>query len=71
MNMFYAVVHYPNIDTYLINQFRKMYDPQCHLIEPHITLVFLLSDMGGIRSARPGLNSQGPNAIWKKHTPTR
>jgi 2'-5' RNA ligase len=38
--MLYAVVHYPDIDTHHINQFRKKYDPQSHLIEPHITLVF-------------------------------
>jgi 2'-5' RNA ligase len=42
--MFHAVVHYPEIDTHLINQFRKKYDPQYHLIEPHITLMFPLSD---------------------------
>jgi 2'-5' RNA ligase len=42
--MFYAVVHYPDIDTHLINRFRKKYDPQHHLIEPHITLVFPISD---------------------------
>jgi len=38
--MLYAVVHYPNTDTREINQLRKKYDPQFHLIEPHLTLVF-------------------------------
>jgi 2'-5' RNA ligase len=38
--MLYAVVHYPDIDTHRINRFRKKYDPQFHLIGPHITLVF-------------------------------
>lgn len=42
--MLYAVVHYPNIDTHQINKFRKKYDPQFHLIEPHLTLVFPLPD---------------------------
>ena len=38
--MIFAVVHYPNLDTQRINQFRKKYDPQADLIEPHITLMF-------------------------------
>jgi 2'-5' RNA ligase len=38
--MIYALVHYPNIDTRRINQFRRKYDPQTDLIEPHITLMF-------------------------------
>ena len=45
--MLYAVVHYPNIDTHRINQFRKKYDPQFNLIEPHITLVFPFSCVSG------------------------
>jgi 2'-5' RNA ligase len=47
VNMFYAVVHYPNIDTHHINQFRQKYDPQFHLIKPHITIVFPLPDSLG------------------------
>ena len=47
MNMLYAIVHYPNIDTHHINQLRKKYDPQFHLIEPHITIVFPLPDSVG------------------------
>jgi 2'-5' RNA ligase len=38
--MIYALVYYPNIDTQKINQFRKKYDPQIDLIQPHITLMF-------------------------------
>lgn len=38
--MIYALVHYPDIDTGRINQFRRKYDPQVVLIEPHITLMF-------------------------------
>jgi 2'-5' RNA ligase len=36
----YALVHYPMIDTRLIDQFREIYDPQAGLIRPHITVVF-------------------------------
>jgi len=35
--LIFAVVHYPNLDTQRINQFRRGYDPQVDLIEPHIT----------------------------------
>ena len=38
--MIYALVHYPNVDTQRINLFRKKYDPQVDLIQPHITLMF-------------------------------
>jgi 2'-5' RNA ligase len=38
--MIYALVHYPNVDAQQINQFRKKYDPQVDLIEPHLTLMF-------------------------------
>jgi 2'-5' RNA ligase len=38
--MLYALVHYPNVDAQQINLFRKKYDPQIDLIEPHITLMF-------------------------------
>ncbi len=38
--MIYALVHYPDIDTRRINQFRRKHDPQIELIEPHITLMF-------------------------------
>ena len=45
--MFYALVHYPNIDTRLINDFRRKYDPHASLIEPHITFVFLVPESVG------------------------
>jgi 2'-5' RNA ligase len=38
--LIFAVVHYPSLDTQRINQFRRRYDPQVDLIEPHITLMF-------------------------------
>ncbi len=38
--MFYALVHYPAVDTAGINQLRRKYDPQVDLIDPHITIVF-------------------------------
>ena len=43
----YALVHYPNIDTKRINEFRRKYDPHFDLIEPHITLIFLLPESVG------------------------
>jgi 2'-5' RNA ligase len=43
----FAVVHYPNLDTQRINQFRRRYDPQVDLIEPHITLMFPLPESIG------------------------
>lgn len=43
----YALVHYPNIDTRLINEFRGKYDPHFDLIEPHVTLVFLVPESIG------------------------
>jgi 2'-5' RNA ligase len=38
--MIYALIHYPNIETERIDEFRRMYDPQVDLIKPHITLMF-------------------------------
>ena len=46
-NVFYALVHYPDIDKSRINQLRKRYDPQVDLIEPHITVVFPLPESVG------------------------
>lgn len=45
--MFYAVVYYPNIDTRLINEFRRKFDPHFNLIEPHVILVFLVRESVG------------------------
>jgi 2'-5' RNA ligase len=38
--LIYALVNYPHLDVRRVNQFRKRYDPQVDLIEPHITLMF-------------------------------
>ncbi len=38
--MIYALVHYPNVGSLRVNQFRKKHDPQVDLIAPHITLMF-------------------------------
>ena len=45
--MVYALVHYPNVDTRRISLFRKKYDPQAGLIEPHITLMFPVPELVG------------------------
>ena len=45
--MIYALVHYPNVDTQHINRLRMKYDPQVKLIEPHITLMFPVSESIG------------------------
>ena|SRR6266850_1416382 len=45
--MFYALVHYPRIDTQQINEFRRRYDPHVDLIGPHITFVFLVPESIG------------------------
>lgn len=42
--MLYALVFRPKIDTSKIDGFRLKYDPHVNLIEPHITLVFPISD---------------------------
>ena len=42
--MIYALVHYPKIDTRLIDQLRQKYDPQFGLIDPHITIMFPVRD---------------------------
>jgi len=39
--MIYALVHYPAIDFRRIDQLRSKYDPQFHLIAPHIPHVTL------------------------------
>lgn len=45
--MLFTLVHYPNIAGGQIDQFRKKYDPQVHLILPHITLMFPLPEVVG------------------------
>jgi len=46
-HVFYALVHYPDIDTTRINEVRNKYDPQVRMIEPHITIVFPLHESVG------------------------
>jgi 2'-5' RNA ligase len=38
--MLYALVHYPAVELRHINLLRSKYDPQFHLIAPHITIMF-------------------------------
>ena len=42
--MIYALVHYPKLDTQLIDQLRQKYDPQFGLIDAHITVMFPVRD---------------------------
>ena len=55
--MIFAVVHYPNLDTQRINQFRRRYDPQVDLIEPHITLLFPVPESIGEKNLVDHLES--------------
>ncbi|HKE05990.1 MAG TPA: 2'-5' RNA ligase family protein [Blastocatellia bacterium] len=51
--MLYALVHYPAVDLRLIDGLRSKYDPQFHLIAPHITIMFPAPDSigeGGLMS---------------------
>jgi 2'-5' RNA ligase len=68
--MFYGVVHYPSIDTKLINEFRRKYDPNVDLIEPHITFVFLVPDSIGeatlVRHIERVVGDWGPFSIRLK-----
>jgi 2'-5' RNA ligase len=71
-----AVVHYPSLDTQRINQFRRRYDPQVDLIEPHITLMFPVPESIGennlvdhlesvLRGRRPfPIHLQGLQRSW-------
>ena len=45
--MIYALVHYPNVESPRIHQFRKKYDPQVDLMAPHITLMFPVPESVG------------------------
>jgi 2'-5' RNA ligase len=55
--VFYALVHYPDIDTGRINQFRERYDPQVDLIGPHITVVFPVEESVGEQSLASHIES--------------
>jgi hypothetical protein len=45
--MFYALVHFPEIDYSKINLLRKKYDPTYRIIDPHLTLMFPVSESIG------------------------
>jgi 2'-5' RNA ligase len=42
--MYYGLVHFPNINTELIDRVRKKYDPTVDMIKPHITVMFPIPD---------------------------
>jgi len=44
---YYALVHFPEINTRKIEEFRKKYDPHYKLISAHIVIVFPVSDVVG------------------------
>ena len=48
--MLYALVHYPAVELRHINRLRSKYDPQFHLIAPHITIMFPTPDSISERS---------------------
>jgi len=45
--MYYGLVHYPDVDRALIDRIRREYDPTVDLIEPHLTVMFLVPDTVG------------------------
>jgi 2'-5' RNA ligase len=55
--MIYSLVHYPDIDTSRINEFRRKYDPQFELIAPHVTLMFPIAESIGQETVVRHLNS--------------
>jgi 2'-5' RNA ligase len=61
--MIFALVHYPEINTERIDLLRTKYDPQAHLIAPHVTLIFPLPET----VAEPALIShiEGVLLRWK------
>ncbi len=42
--MYHALVHYPQIDTTFIEQFRNVYDPYSDMVQAHITFLFGIPD---------------------------
>jgi 2'-5' RNA ligase len=46
----YALAHYPAVELGSINRLRSKYDPQFHLIAPHITIMFPTPDSIGERN---------------------
>jgi len=65
--MVYALVHYPNIDTWVVHQSRKRHDPEVNLFEPHITLMLPMPDYIGenkiVKHLQSVLNKQQPFPI--------
>ena len=49
-SLFHAIVHYPEIDTERIEQFRKKHDPTYRLIRAHITVVFGVDQSVSVQS---------------------
>jgi 2'-5' RNA ligase len=45
--MYYALVFYPKTDQASINEIRHKYDPMVDLIEPHVTVLFPVSEQIG------------------------
>ena len=54
--MYYALVHFPDIDTSDIDKFRRKYDPTIDLIEPHITVLFPVPDTIGEKALVEHIN---------------
>lgn len=50
-SILHAVVHYPNLDSGALNEFRRRYDPFAELIAEHLTLVFPVPV--GLETIRP------------------
>jgi 2'-5' RNA ligase len=42
--MYYALAHFPNMDTTHIDLIRKKYDSTAHLVASHITIMFPVPD---------------------------
>lgn len=45
--MHFGLVHYPQVDLKLIDQIRRKYDPTVDLVQPHITVMFLVPESEG------------------------
>lgn len=62
--MYYAIVHYPDIDCTRINQIREKYDPTFGVIDPHITVLFPVPESVGEKKVIQHIES-----ISKKWSP--
>ena len=45
--MYFGLVHYPQVDLKLVDQIRRKYDPTVDLVQPHITVMFLVPESAG------------------------